>query len=84
VLAALFLVDHPALYRRTGRQRVVLDEVVTGAAELKAAVERRLGVEVVDVTVEETDFVREVTRLSVRYLQPRGAAEPEPALEVAR
>src|SRR3954467_12792220 len=26
ILAALFLVDHPSLYRRTARQRVMLDE----------------------------------------------------------
>jgi hypothetical protein len=83
VLAALFLVDHPSLYRRTARQRVVLDEVVTGDAALRAALERRLGVEVVEVTVEETDYVREVTRVSVRYLQAAGTPEPEPAMEPA-
>jgi hypothetical protein len=81
ILAALFLVDHPSLYRRTARQRVVLDEVVTGDVEMRAALERRLGVEVVDVTVEETDFVRETTRVSVRYLQQPGVPEPEPAVE---
>src|SRR4051812_17124352 len=83
ILLALFLVDHPTLYRRTARQRVTLDEVVTGEDALRAAIERRLGVEVVEVTVEETDFVREVTRVSVRYLQPAGMPEPEPAIEVA-
>jgi hypothetical protein len=83
ILAALFLVDHPSLYRRTARQRVTLDEIVTGDAALRAALERRLGVEVVDVTVEETDYVRETTRVSVRYLQRPGEPEPEPAMEVA-
>ncbi len=83
VLLGLYLVDHPALYRRTARQRVTLDEVVTGDAALRAAIERRLGVEVVDVTVEETDYVREVTRVSIRYLQAPGHAEPEPGIEVA-
>jgi Domain of unknown function (DUF4956) len=82
ILVALFLVDHPTLYRRTARQRVTLDEVVTGEAALRAAIERHLGVEVVEVTVEETDYVREVTRVSVRYLQPVGRPEPEPAIEV--
>jgi hypothetical protein len=83
VLLALYLVDHPALYRRTARQRVTLDEVVTGDAALRTAIEQRLGVEVVDVTVEETDYVREVTRVSVRYMQAAGRSEPEPAIEVA-
>jgi hypothetical protein len=83
VLVALFLVDHPSLYRRTARQRVTLDEVVTGEVALRATLEQRLAVEIVDVTVEETDYVRETTRVSVRYLQPAGVPEPEPALEPA-
>src|SRR3954447_3670701 len=53
ILLGLYLVDHPALYRRTARQRVVLDEIVTGDAALRAELERRLGVEVVDVSIEE-------------------------------
>lgn len=81
VLAALYLVDHPSLYRRTARQRVTLDEIVTGDVALRAAIEGRLGVEVVEVSVEETDYVREITRVSVRYLQPIGEPEPEPSLE---
>jgi Domain of unknown function (DUF4956) len=84
VLLTLTFVDHPALYRRTARQRVVLDMVASSPAELRAELERRLGVEIVDVTVEEIDFVREITRASVRHLQPHGVPEPEPALEVAR
>lgn len=78
VLAALLLVDHPSLYRRTARQRVTLDEVVVGDAALRDALAQRLGVEVVEVSVEETDYVRETTRVSVRYLQPPGRPEPEP------
>ncbi len=81
LLLGLYLVDHPALYRRTARQRVTLDEIVTGDVALQAAIERRLGVEVVDIAVEETDFVREITRVTVRYLQPIGQPEPEPAME---
>ena len=83
VLVALYLVDHPSLYRRTARQRVTLDEVVTGDAALRAAIERRLGIEVVDLTVEETDYVRETTRVTVLYLQSPGRPEPEPSMETA-
>lgn len=82
VLLTLTFVDHPALYRRTARQRVVLDTVLSSPAELRAELGRRLGVEVVEVTVEEVDFVREITRVTVRHLQPYGVAEPEPALEL--
>jgi hypothetical protein len=83
VLLALTLVDHPALYRRTARQRVVLDAVLSSPGALRAELEERLGVEVLEVTVEEVDFVREITRVTVRHLQPPGVPEPEPALEVA-
>jgi len=83
VLLALALVDHPALYRRTARQRVVLDVVAASPADLRAELERRLGVEIVDVTVEEVDFVREITRATVRHALPPRVPEPEPALEVA-
>ena len=69
VLLTLAFVDHPALYRRTARQRVVLDTVLASPAELRAELERRLGVEVVEVTVEEVDFVREITRVTVRHLR---------------
>jgi len=84
VLAGLYLVDHPALYRRTARQRVTLDEIVIGDSALRSVLERRLGVEVVDVAVEETDYVREVMRVSVRYMQAFGEPEPEPTLEGLR
>jgi len=83
VLLTLTFVDHPSLYRRTARPRVVLDTVVASPDALRAELERRLGVEVVEVTVEEVDFVREITRVTVRHLQPRGVTEPEPALEVS-
>lgn len=76
VLACLFFVDHPALYRRTARQAVTLDAVFTDPAELRAELERRLGVQVVEVVVQETDYVRDLTRVVVRHLQPAGVPEP--------
>jgi hypothetical protein len=61
----------------------VLDAVLGSPGALRAELEQRLGVEVLEVTVEEVDFVREITRVTVRYLQAPGVPEPEPALEVA-
>lgn len=80
VLLTLAFADHPTLYRRTARRRVVLDTVAGSPQELHAELERRLGVEIVEVTVEEVDFVREITRVTVRHLLAAGAPEPEPAL----
>jgi hypothetical protein len=76
VLASLFLIDHPALYRRTSRTRVTLDSVISDRANLKAELEYRLGVEVVEATVVDVDYVREVMRVNVRTLQPPGVPEP--------
>src|SRR3954469_20383347 len=79
VLLALFLVDHPALYRRTTRTRVTLDSVITDRAALRAQLEAMLGVEVVEANVVEVDYVREVMRVNVRALQPPGVPEPSGA-----
>jgi hypothetical protein len=79
LLLVLFLVDHPTLYRRTARQEVTLDTVIADPARLRAELEERLGVEIVEVTVREVDYVRDMTRVTVRHLQPTGV--PEPAAE---
>src|SRR3954471_13209871 len=42
VLITLFLVDHPAIYRRTARTRITLDSVLTEPAALRGELERRL------------------------------------------
>src|SRR3954465_2566933 len=79
ILTSLFLVDHPALHRRTARTRVTLDSVITDRTALRASLEALLGVEVVEATVVEVDYVREVMRVNVRTLQPPGVAEPSGA-----
>src|SRR4051794_19463932 len=52
VLLCLFFVDHPALYRRTLRQTVMLDEVLADPRALRAELEHRLGVAILDVSVQ--------------------------------
>jgi len=76
VLLTLFLVDHPAIHRRTARTRITLDSVLTEPVALRAELERLLGVEVVEATVVEVDYVREIMRVNVRSEQPPGVAEP--------
>lgn len=76
LLLALFLVDHPSLHRTTARQRVTLDVVVTDPAALRAELQRRLGADIVEVSIAEVDYVREIMRVNVRTLQPRGMVEP--------
>ena len=76
VLLCLFFVDHPALYRRTIRQAVTLDTIHADPRALRAELERRLGIEIVDITVQEIDYVRETMRLIVRSAAPAGMPEP--------
>lgn len=75
VLLTLFLVDHPAIHPRTARTRITLDSVLTEPAALHAELERRLGVPVVEATVLEVDYVREIMRVNVRSSLPPGVAE---------
>lgn len=84
VLVCLFFVDHPALYRRTARQVVTLDAVFTDPAELRAELERRLGMPILEADVQETDYVRDLTRVVVRHPQPAGVPEPSMVADVAR
>lgn len=80
LLLALFLVDHPALHRRTALTLVTLDSVLTDPAALRTELERRLGVKIVEAAVIDVDYVREIMRVSVRSLQPAGVAEPSGAM----
>jgi hypothetical protein len=67
VLAAVWVTDNSRSAKGFHVMRVTLDVAVSDPDELEAAVRRRLAVEPVSVVVEELDFVRETTRVSVRY-----------------
>ena len=67
ILAAVWVTDESRSAPATTVMRVTLDEVVTEPDQLRAEVRRRLAVEPVSVVVEDVDFVRETTRVSVRY-----------------
>lgn len=68
VLAAVAIADHPAFGPIPQTREVTLDCIHDDDAALRADLEHRLGVRVVDFTVLENDYVREVTRLSIRYV----------------
>jgi hypothetical protein len=74
VLAMLFLVDHPSLYTRTARRTVTLDVVATDETALRARLSEDLGVEVLDVAIEEIDYVRDLTRVEIRHVLAPGAS----------
>src|SRR3954468_287057 len=68
VLGALALSDHPILGPVPTSREITLDCIHDNDASLRADLEHRLGVRVVDLTVLECDYVRELTRVNIRYV----------------
>jgi len=69
LLAVMFVVDHPRLLAGHLRQILTLDVVHADPTALRADLERRLGAEVMHMTVMDSDYVRETTTVDVRYRQ---------------
>jgi hypothetical protein len=68
VVAAMYAMDHLEPHRKLERMGVELDEVYSDDASLRAELERRIGSEVVAVSVSHIDYVRETMQLEVDYL----------------
>jgi len=67
-ILAVFVVDHPQLLQRIGRQKLTLDMIHTNEENLRADLERRLDAKVLDYVVSHVDYVRDVTVIDVRYI----------------
>ncbi|WP_446663854.1 DUF4956 domain-containing protein [Flexivirga sp. B27] len=67
LVAILFLADHPRFAHRTRRQLITLDRAYPQEPELRAALERTLGAEVLHMAVAELDLVRDLTVVDVRF-----------------
>ena len=82
VLATAWVIDHPSLQANVRRSRLTLDGVETDPLAIRAQAMRALGVDVTEVSINEVDYVREITRVTVRYIDagPLPAA-PEPVDE---
>jgi hypothetical protein len=76
LLGAVWLVDESRTAEPTQMMRMVLDRALTGPAEVRDEVARRLGTSPVSVAVEDVDFVRETTRVVVRYAVAESEAAP--------
>lgn len=75
VLAILvvFVMDHPKLLRKVGHQQIILDTIHSNDQSLRADLEKRLNVRVLDYVIANVDYVREITVLNVRYATDRQA-----------
>ncbi|HEX6292785.1 MAG TPA: DUF4956 domain-containing protein [Herpetosiphonaceae bacterium] len=63
----VYVMDHPRLLRRVGRQQITLDRIHPNDQSLRADLEHRLNVRVLDYAITHVDYVREITVLNVRY-----------------
>jgi hypothetical protein len=80
-LLAAWAIDHPRLSRPSRRLEVTLERVFADDAALRDHLRERLRAPVLDVTVQEIDYVREMMRVAVVL----GAEEsPDGAVAVAR
>jgi hypothetical protein len=79
LLGAVWLVDDSRTAAPTQVMRMVLDRALTAPAEVTAEVSARLGAAPVSVSVEDVDYIRDTTRVVVRYtVEESQAAPPSP------
>ncbi|MCU0491456.1 MAG: DUF4956 domain-containing protein [Chloroflexaceae bacterium] len=66
-ILVIYFMDHPHFLRTVGRQQITLDTIHSNEHDLRADLERRLNVRVLDYAIAHVDYVREITVLNVRY-----------------
>ncbi|WP_433790266.1 DUF4956 domain-containing protein [Actinoplanes sp. CA-252034] len=72
VVAALFVGDHPALFRRHRNQLIRLDVAYSDESALRAHLEQVLGGQVTAVAVKQIDMVNDSTLVEVRWIAGSG------------
>ncbi|MGI8899806.1 MAG: DUF4956 domain-containing protein [Nocardioides sp.] len=82
VVLVMFVADHPRLYSNNRQQEVVLDAAISDENELRRRLERLLNADVQQVIVSQTDLVRDVTVVDVRYrVRATPSAAPDEVIE---
>lgn len=79
VLVALYVADHPGLFRRYRQQSVQLDVAYTDEEALRTHLEVLLKGRIVNLSVKHVDLVDDTTLVEVRYVATPGAARVEPS-----
>lgn len=77
LLVTIYAVDRVDPGHNVRRIRLVLDAVYDDETLLRAELERRLGGDIIDISVREIDFVRETTVLEARYTPEPAAARAD-------
>jgi hypothetical protein len=78
-VGAAAAIDHPRLVRHSKRTELVLEVVFADEDALRRHVEERLHADVSELSVLELDYVRDITRVAVRYTARPLAAPAEEA-----
>ena len=84
VVAALFVGDHPRLFRRYRQQTMLLDTAYTDEDALRAHLEMLLQGRVVNLSVRHADLVNDTTLVEVRYVATNTAMRAEPSPRIQR
>lgn len=84
ILGALYVGDHPALFRSYRNQIINVDAAYTDEAALVAHLEGLLGAKVHNITVRKIDLVNDTTSVDVRYQLPTGSSGGNRDAAVAR
>lgn len=67
LVLVMFAADHPRLYARNRHQLITFDQAINDEVELRHRLELLLDATVQRLVVSETDLVRDVTVVDVRY-----------------
>lgn len=82
ILLTIYLVDHPSLHTTLRRRTVILDEVLTDSSAIRDRLAAAFDLDIVALNITDVDYVRETTRVEIRYVAdprtvPRSAAQEQ-------
>ena len=84
ILAALFVGDHPHLFRRFRQQTMHLDVAYLDETAVREHLAVQLNGRIVNLTIKHVDLVNDTTLVEVRYVVARTSIRREPSPRVER
>jgi hypothetical protein len=79
LILVMLIADHQGLFPSARHLLLTVDAAIPDEGELWRHVEQRLHCEVRKLTVQQLDFVRDITLVDVRFRRPRQSRQLEPA-----
>lgn len=76
VVLTMYVMDHLEPHRRMEHMGIELDQIHGDDASLRAELERRIGTQVVAVSIKRIDYVRETMLLGVEYVPRKTPDRP--------